>query len=131
MCFVRTASGTFHDGDLLLNQKGLRLISEENESCVRFSLSYFIYSLVCFQLLILLGLQKSFTICWIWHVLALLLCYNIDRFRVSYVEVRTQCWCWILRYLCFCIWFWCIYWCLLLLWWLLAQKDFDNDCTRS
>ncbi|CAN4088847.1 unnamed protein product [Withania somnifera] len=27
-----TASGTFHDGDLLLNQKGLRLISEENES---------------------------------------------------------------------------------------------------
>ncbi|XP_057466736.1 LOW QUALITY PROTEIN: mitogen-activated protein kinase kinase 6-like [Actinidia eriantha] len=28
-----TASGTFHDGDLLLNQKGLRLISEENESC--------------------------------------------------------------------------------------------------
>lgn len=25
-----TASGTFHDGDLLLNQKGLRLISEEN-----------------------------------------------------------------------------------------------------
>ncbi|KAI4377773.1 hypothetical protein MLD38_015351 [Melastoma candidum] len=27
-----TASGTFHDGDLLLNQKGLRLISEEKES---------------------------------------------------------------------------------------------------
>ncbi|XP_047260488.1 mitogen-activated protein kinase kinase 6-like [Capsicum annuum] len=27
-----TASGTFHDGDLLLNQKGLRLISEENDS---------------------------------------------------------------------------------------------------
>ncbi|KAF7142278.1 hypothetical protein RHSIM_Rhsim05G0026200 [Rhododendron simsii] len=27
-----TASGTFHDGDLLLNRKGLRLISEENES---------------------------------------------------------------------------------------------------
>ncbi|PIN14343.1 Mitogen-activated protein kinase kinase (MAP2K) [Handroanthus impetiginosus] len=27
-----TASGTFHDGDLLLNQKGLRLISDENES---------------------------------------------------------------------------------------------------
>ncbi|KAE9588163.1 hypothetical protein Lal_00002906 [Lupinus albus] len=27
-----TASGTFHDGDLLLNQKGLRLISVENES---------------------------------------------------------------------------------------------------
>ncbi|CAK9158636.1 unnamed protein product [Ilex paraguariensis] len=26
-----TASGTFHDGDLLLNQKGLRLISEEKE----------------------------------------------------------------------------------------------------
>ncbi|XAR67066.1 Mitogen-activated protein kinase kinase [Bertholletia excelsa] len=26
-----TASGTFHDGDLLLNQKGLRLISEETE----------------------------------------------------------------------------------------------------
>ncbi|KAL8158778.1 hypothetical protein V2J09_000315 [Rumex salicifolius] len=26
-----TASGTFQDGDLLLNQKGLRLISEENE----------------------------------------------------------------------------------------------------
>ncbi|KAG5225562.1 mitogen-activated protein kinase kinase [Salix suchowensis] len=25
-----TASGTFHDGDLLLNQKGLRLISEDN-----------------------------------------------------------------------------------------------------
>ncbi|PNX94794.1 mitogen-activated protein kinase kinase 6-like protein [Trifolium pratense] len=28
----RTASGTFHDGDLLLNQKGMRLISEEKES---------------------------------------------------------------------------------------------------
>ncbi|CAI9782564.1 unnamed protein product [Fraxinus pennsylvanica] len=27
-----TASGTFFDGDLLLNQKGLRLISDENES---------------------------------------------------------------------------------------------------
>ncbi|RZC68508.1 hypothetical protein C5167_031722 [Papaver somniferum] len=27
-----TASGTFQDGDLLLNQKGLRLISEENET---------------------------------------------------------------------------------------------------
>ncbi|CAL1359803.1 unnamed protein product [Linum trigynum] len=27
-----TASGTFHDGDLRLNQKGLRLISEEKES---------------------------------------------------------------------------------------------------
>eukprot|EP00262_Sarcandra_glabra_P002362 TRINITY_DN1263_c0_g1_i1.p1 TRINITY_DN1263_c0_g1~~TRINITY_DN1263_c0_g1_i1.p1 ORF type:complete len:355 (+),score=45.24 TRINITY_DN1263_c0_g1_i1:191-1255(+) len=27
-----TASGTFHDGDLLLNQRGLRLISEENET---------------------------------------------------------------------------------------------------
>ncbi|EYU27252.1 hypothetical protein MIMGU_mgv1a007239mg [Erythranthe guttata] len=27
-----TASGTFHDGDLLLNQKGLRLISDDNES---------------------------------------------------------------------------------------------------
>ncbi|CAN6541073.1 unnamed protein product [Malus baccata var. baccata] len=27
-----TASGTFHDGDLLLNQKGLRLISEEKET---------------------------------------------------------------------------------------------------
>ncbi|KAF5458943.1 hypothetical protein F2P56_022935 [Juglans regia] len=27
-----TASGTFHDGDLLLNLKGLRLISEEKES---------------------------------------------------------------------------------------------------
>ncbi|XP_061371265.1 mitogen-activated protein kinase kinase 6 [Gastrolobium bilobum] len=27
-----TASGTFHDGDLLLNQKGMRLISEEKES---------------------------------------------------------------------------------------------------
>ncbi|CAH9066318.1 unnamed protein product [Cuscuta europaea] len=27
-----TASGTFHDGDLLLNQKGLRLASLENES---------------------------------------------------------------------------------------------------
>ncbi|XP_019199344.1 mitogen-activated protein kinase kinase 6 [Ipomoea triloba] len=27
-----TASGTFHDGDLLLNQKGLRLVSQENES---------------------------------------------------------------------------------------------------
>ncbi|KAK2989603.1 hypothetical protein RJ640_027377 [Escallonia rubra] len=27
-----TASGTFHDGDLLLNQKGLRLISEKKES---------------------------------------------------------------------------------------------------
>ncbi|CAI9106391.1 OLC1v1005534C1 [Oldenlandia corymbosa var. corymbosa] len=26
-----TASGTFHDGDLLLNMKGLRLISEEND----------------------------------------------------------------------------------------------------
>lgn len=34
-CFeFRTASGTFHDGDLLLNQKGLRLISEENDSTV-------------------------------------------------------------------------------------------------
>ena len=31
---IRTASGTFHDGDLLLNQKGLRLISEEKESRV-------------------------------------------------------------------------------------------------
>ncbi|KAK3016470.1 hypothetical protein RJ639_007719 [Escallonia herrerae] len=28
----RTASGTFHDGDLLLNHKGLRLISEKKES---------------------------------------------------------------------------------------------------
>ncbi|GMQ06296.1 hypothetical protein CsSME_00050937 [Camellia sinensis var. sinensis] len=27
-----TASGTFHDGDLLLNMKGLRLVTEENES---------------------------------------------------------------------------------------------------
>ncbi|KAL3642952.1 Mitogen-activated protein kinase kinase 6 [Castilleja foliolosa] len=27
-----TASGTFHDGDLLLNQKGLRLVSDENEA---------------------------------------------------------------------------------------------------
>ncbi|XP_027066502.1 mitogen-activated protein kinase kinase 6 [Coffea eugenioides] len=27
-----TASGTFHDGDLLLNQKGLRLISDDNDS---------------------------------------------------------------------------------------------------
>ncbi|KAK1354816.1 MAPKK [Heracleum sosnowskyi] len=27
-----TASGTFQDGDLMLNQKGLRLISEENDS---------------------------------------------------------------------------------------------------
>ncbi|KAI3447054.1 hypothetical protein Pfo_003719 [Paulownia fortunei] len=27
-----TASGTFHDGDLLLNQRGLRLISDENDS---------------------------------------------------------------------------------------------------
>lgn len=58
MSFVRTASGTFHDGDLLLNQKGLRLISEENESRVRFSLSYFIYSLVCFQLLICLDYKN-------------------------------------------------------------------------
>jgi hypothetical protein len=31
---IRTASGTFHDGDLLLNQKGMRLISEEKESRV-------------------------------------------------------------------------------------------------
>ncbi|RAL45886.1 unnamed protein product [Cuscuta campestris] len=29
-----TASGTFHDGDLLLNQKGLRLVSLENESLI-------------------------------------------------------------------------------------------------
>ncbi|KAK3439068.1 mitogen-activated protein kinase kinase 6 [Eucalyptus grandis] len=29
-----TASGTFHDGDLLLNHKGLRLKSEEKESCL-------------------------------------------------------------------------------------------------
>ncbi|KAK8520410.1 hypothetical protein V6N12_004349 [Hibiscus sabdariffa] len=37
-----TASGTFHDGDLLLNQKGLRLISEEKESRVFcFFLGYF------------------------------------------------------------------------------------------
>ncbi|KAK4749570.1 hypothetical protein SAY87_027019 [Trapa incisa] len=28
-----TASGTFHEGGLLLNQKGLRIISEEDESC--------------------------------------------------------------------------------------------------
>lgn len=28
MAPFRTASGTFQDGDLLLNQKGLRLISE-------------------------------------------------------------------------------------------------------
>lgn len=35
-CWFSTASGTFHDGDLLLNQKGLRLISEESESLVRF-----------------------------------------------------------------------------------------------
>ncbi|KAM7509607.1 hypothetical protein LguiA_020060 [Lonicera macranthoides] len=27
-----TASGTFHDGDLLLNQKGLRLVSDEKQS---------------------------------------------------------------------------------------------------
>ncbi|GER51388.1 mitogen activated protein kinase kinase [Striga asiatica] len=27
-----TASGTFHDGDLLLNQNGLRLLSDENEA---------------------------------------------------------------------------------------------------
>ena len=58
MSFVRTASGTFHDGDLVLNQKGLRLISEENESRVRFSLPYFIYSLVCFQLLIFLDYKN-------------------------------------------------------------------------
>lgn len=36
---IRTASGTFHDGDLLLNQKGLRLISEEKESRVPLSLN--------------------------------------------------------------------------------------------
>lgn len=30
----RTASGTFHEGGLLLNQKGLRIISEEDESHV-------------------------------------------------------------------------------------------------
>lgn len=35
----RTASGTFHDGNLLLNQKGLRLVSEEKETQV--SLFYF------------------------------------------------------------------------------------------
>ncbi|KAJ0745617.1 putative mitogen-activated protein kinase kinase [Helianthus annuus] len=28
----RTASGTFHDGDLLLNLKGLRLASEDKEN---------------------------------------------------------------------------------------------------
>lgn len=32
----RTASGTFHDGNLLLNQKGMRLITEEKESQVSF-----------------------------------------------------------------------------------------------
>lgn len=39
VCFFkcRTASGTFFDGDLLLNQKGLRLISDEDESIVPFS----------------------------------------------------------------------------------------------
>lgn len=30
----RTASGTFQDGDLRLNQRGLRLISEEKETRV-------------------------------------------------------------------------------------------------
>ncbi|KAL3747614.1 hypothetical protein ACJRO7_016419 [Eucalyptus globulus] len=35
-----TASGTFHDGDLLLNHKGLRLKSEEKESCVRTYLDF-------------------------------------------------------------------------------------------
>ncbi|CAL5444396.1 unnamed protein product [Camellia sinensis] len=29
---ARTVSGTFHDGDLLLNMKGLRLVTEESES---------------------------------------------------------------------------------------------------
>ncbi|KAL0912038.1 hypothetical protein M5K25_017981 [Dendrobium thyrsiflorum] len=33
-CHFRTASGTFQDGDLLLNKKGLRLISEESSSQV-------------------------------------------------------------------------------------------------
>ncbi|GER25139.1 mitogen activated protein kinase kinase [Striga asiatica] len=32
-----TASGTFHDGDLLLNQNGLRLISDDNEAPVTMS----------------------------------------------------------------------------------------------
>lgn len=32
----RTASGTFHDGDFLLNQKGLRLMSDEKQSRVIF-----------------------------------------------------------------------------------------------
>lgn len=36
----RTASGTFHDGDLLLNQKGLRLKSEEKEPRVSFFLIF-------------------------------------------------------------------------------------------
>lgn len=41
----RTASGTFHDGDFLLNQKGLRLMSDEKQSRVISTLILFMRSL--------------------------------------------------------------------------------------
>ncbi|KAJ0524395.1 putative mitogen-activated protein kinase kinase [Helianthus annuus] len=40
-----TASGTFHDGDLLLNSNGLRIKSEEKEASVKVFIYLFIYFL--------------------------------------------------------------------------------------
>lgn len=55
-CYCRTASGTFQDGDLMLNQKGLRLISEENDSIVSFAFGFLIF---CFESLISLNWSIS------------------------------------------------------------------------
>ena len=107
---IRTASGTFHDGDLLLNQKGLRLISEEKESRVALlpnipiylQFSFILFCRICYLHYHIPSISDEiqFWLCFpllasalcVYSVFLMLVCDGVDDVQPqdSYLQLKDQ-----------------------------------------